>query len=119
MNGINAQALTKTREDENFFRWRLEMPLLPANYPVAGEAPPEQQTPLRLRKKNNSPVICRDRQLSRERFLAAETRPVLGLSRGAVNRSLFYESISQTHLMTLVGNSSKAATVGSGSCVSR
>ena len=48
MNGINAQAITKTREDENFFRQRLEMPLLPANYPVAGEVTPEHQTPCRV-----------------------------------------------------------------------
>jgi phage gp29-like protein len=46
INGLSAQALTKTREDENFLRSRLEIPLLPANYPVAGEVTP--QTPLRL-----------------------------------------------------------------------
>jgi hypothetical protein len=37
LSGLNGQALTKTREDENFFRKRLEMPLLPEDHPMAGE----------------------------------------------------------------------------------
>jgi len=45
LNGIDGKALTKTRQDENFFRKRLEMPLLREDHPVAGEGP---QTPLRL-----------------------------------------------------------------------
>jgi len=44
------KAITKTREDENLFRERLEMPLLPENSAVAGEATPEPRLRL-LRKK--------------------------------------------------------------------
>jgi phage gp29-like protein len=53
LNGLNSKSLTKTREDENFFRKRLEMPLLPQDHPVAGEAttePPARSLRL-LRKK--------------------------------------------------------------------
>jgi hypothetical protein len=45
INGIDAQAFTKTRTDENFLRKRLEMPTLPEDHPVAGEG---SQAPLRL-----------------------------------------------------------------------
>jgi len=37
INGLSAKGLIKTREDENFFRDRLGMPLLPERHPVAGE----------------------------------------------------------------------------------
>jgi phage gp29-like protein len=53
INGLSANGLTKTREDENFFRSRLEMPLLPQDHSVAGEAttePPARSLRL-LRKK--------------------------------------------------------------------
>jgi phage gp29-like protein len=43
LKGLSGKALTKTREDENFFRERLEMPLLSEDYPVAGEVTPEMQ----------------------------------------------------------------------------
>ena len=35
INGHNGKALTKTREDKNYFRSRLEMPLLREDTPVA------------------------------------------------------------------------------------
>jgi hypothetical protein len=37
LNGIDDKALTKICEDENFFRKRLEMPLLPEDEAVASE----------------------------------------------------------------------------------
>lgn len=40
INGVKSKALTKTREDENFQRKRLGMPLLPEDHPVAGEVTP-------------------------------------------------------------------------------
>ncbi len=43
MKGLTSHAMTKTRDDENFFRERLEVPLLPDDYPVTGEVTPEMQ----------------------------------------------------------------------------
>jgi len=48
------KAITKTREDENFFRKRLEMPLLPADHVVAGEGSPEPLRPLRVEESELS-----------------------------------------------------------------
>ncbi len=43
MKGLTSHAVTKTRDDENFFRERLEIPMLPEDYPVTGEVTPEMQ----------------------------------------------------------------------------
>jgi hypothetical protein len=42
INGVNSKALTKSREDENFLRKRLEVPLVPADHRVSGESTPER-----------------------------------------------------------------------------
>jgi SPP1 gp7 family putative phage head morphogenesis protein len=43
MKGIETRALSKTREDENYFRDKMGIPALPEDYPVVGEITPEIQ----------------------------------------------------------------------------
>lgn len=43
MKGLQTKAITKTRDDEKYFREKLEVPALPDDYPVAGEVTGEMQ----------------------------------------------------------------------------
>lgn len=43
MKGLTSKAITKSRDDEIFFREKLEIPALPDDYPVSGEITPEMQ----------------------------------------------------------------------------
>lgn len=43
IKALSSKALTKTRDDEDYFRDRLEIPALPPDYPVAGEVTAEMQ----------------------------------------------------------------------------
>ena len=58
INGVNSKALTKSREDENFLRKRLEVPLVPADHRVSGESTPERPVrPLRLVRHKHTAVF--------------------------------------------------------------